>query len=151
MKKLIVSLFVLTVLVVACNNEQPANNTSAPAASTPAAPIDNSPYAAGKAVFQRTCIVCHQPDGAGMEGTYPPLAKSDYLLANKFRAIHQVIKGSSYPITVNGKKYNGVMPAQSNLKDEEVAAVLTYVTHNFDNNGYEVTAADVKAVRDTAK
>ena len=152
MKKLIVLFIGVAVFMVACNNEQPANNSSAPAASTPAAaPVDNSPYAAGKAVFQRTCIVCHQPDGTGMEGTYPPLAKSDYMLADKFRAIHQVIKGSSYPITVNGKKYNGVMPAQSNLKDEEVAAVLTYVTHNFDNNGYEVTAADVKAVRDTAK
>jgi mono/diheme cytochrome c family protein len=151
MKKLAFILFVIAAFVVACNNEQPANN-SAPAANTPpAAPVDNSPYAAGKGVFQRTCIVCHQPDGTGMEGTYPPLAKSDYLLADKFRAIHQVIKGSGYPITVNGKKYTGVMPAQANLKDDEVAAVLNYVTHNFDNNGYTVTAEDVKAVRDTAK
>jgi mono/diheme cytochrome c family protein len=84
-----------------------------------------------------------------MEGTYPPLAKSDYLLANKTRAIMQVLNGSSHEIMVNDKKYAGMMPPQSNLKNDEVAAVLTYVTHNFGNNGFNVTEADVKAVKDS--
>ena len=74
-----------------------------------------------------------------------------YLLNDKVRAIHQVLKGSSYPITVNGKKFNGVMPAQKNLSDEDVANVLSYVSHNFGNDGYTVTAAEVKAIRDTIK
>jgi len=152
MKKLILLAFVIAAFVVACNdNNQPAASNSAAPAATPAAPVDNSPYAAGKGVYQRTCIICHQPDGTGMEGTYPPLAKSDYLLSDKVRAIHQVLKGSSYPITVNGKKFNGVMPAQKNLSDEDVANVLSYVSHNFGNDGYTVTAAEVKAIRDTIK
>jgi mono/diheme cytochrome c family protein len=150
MKKLIAFLIVIAVFVVACTDNQPAsnNNASVPA-NPPPAPVDNSPYAAGKGVYQRTCIVCHQPDGTGMEGTYPPLAKSDYLLANKSRAIEQVLMGSSNEVTVNGKKYHSVMPAQSNLKDDEVADVLSYVYHSFDNNGFTVTEADVKAVKDS--
>lgn len=153
MKKIAFLFFVAFGLFMAScgNNEQPANNSQPASNAAPVAPVDNSPYAAGKGVYQRTCIVCHQPDGTGMEGTYPPLAKSDYLLADKYRAIHQVLKGSSYPITVNTKTYNGVMPSQKNLTDDDVAAVLNYVTHSFDNNGYFVTAAEVKAVRDTIK
>src|ERR1700739_3144853 len=142
MKKLIVLLFAIAAFVIACNDSQPVANNNTPANNTPAAPVDNSPYAAGKGVYQRTCIVCHQLDGTGMEGTYPPLSKSDYLLANKNRAILQVITCSSNELTVNGKKYHSVMPPQSNLKDDEVAAVLNYVYHSFDNNAFTVTEAD---------
>lgn len=149
MKKIALSFFVIAAFVIACNNNTaPADNNST-AENAPSAPADNSPYAAGKGVYQRTCIVCHQPDGSGMQGVYPPLAKSDFLLADKHRAIQQVLMGSSNEITVNGNKYNSVMPPQSNLKDDEIADVLSYVYHSFGNNGFTVTAADVKAVRDS--
>jgi nitrite reductase (NO-forming) len=85
--------------------------------------------------------------GDGIENVYPPLAKSDYL-ADRERAIHQVIKGSSGEIVVNGKKYNNTMPPQQ-LTDEEVAAVLTFVytNPNMGNGGAAVTIDEVKAVR----
>lgn len=148
MKKLLFFLSAIAVFAAACVYN-PSNNQPAPANNTPAAPADNTPYAAGKTVYQKTCIVCHQPDGTGMQGTYPPLSKSDYLLANKNRAITQVLMGSSNPLTVNGEKYTGVMPPQSNLSEQEVADVLSYVYHNFGNNGFDVSAADVKAVKDS--
>jgi nitrite reductase (NO-forming) len=85
-----------------------------------------------------------------MQGTYPPLAGSDYLLADKYRAIRQVLKGSMKKITVNGSDYQGVMTPQS-LNDSDAAQVLNYVYHSFGNNGFMVSAADVKAVRDTIK
>lgn len=124
------------------NNSTQTNNT--PAAT------ENVPYAAGKIIYQKTCITCHQADGKGMQGTYPPLAGSDYLLADKFRAIRQVIKGSSNKITVNGNDYQSVMTPQG-LNDSDIARVLNYVYHSFGNNGFTVTPADVKAVRDTIK
>lgn len=62
------------------------------------------------------------------------------------RAISGVVNGLSGEITVNGEKYNQVMPA-STLTDEEIADVFTYILNNFDNKGGEVTAAEVKAVR----
>lgn len=107
-------------------------------------------YPGGKKIYQQTCIACHNADGQGTPGVYPPLAKSDFLLTDKNRAIHQVLKGSSMKYIVNGAAYSGMMPPQP-LKDDEVADVLNYVLHSWGNNGVVLTPADVKAVRDTLK
>ena len=100
----------------------------------------------GKAVFARTCIVCHQATGLGIPGAFPPLAKSDYLNKDLNRAIKQVIKGSNGIIVVNGVKFSGAMPAQP-LSDKEIADVLTYVYSSWGNNKSIVTQAMVKAQR----
>ena len=100
----------------------------------------------GEEVYLKTCVACHQANGGGISNSFPPLAKSDYL-ADKERAILQVIKGKSGEMVVNGSTYNGTMPPQQ-LNDEEIAAVLTYVYSSFGNTGGAVTAAEVKAVRD---
>jgi nitrite reductase (NO-forming) len=100
---------------------------------------------AGADIYKRNCASCHMAGGDGIANVYPPLAKSDYI-ADRERAIMQVIKGSSGEIVVNGKTYNNTMPPQQ-LNDEEVAAVLTYVYTNMGNTGTPVTAAEVAAVR----
>ncbi|HTB31009.1 MAG TPA: cytochrome c [Bacteroidia bacterium] len=141
-------LSLISVSLISCGDN--ANNSSQTSATTVSAPKDNSPYSAGKTVYQKTCIVCHQADGNGTPGIYPPLASSDYLLADKFRAIKQVIKGSAGKLTVNGTEYQGVMTPQS-LNDSDVAQVLNYVYHSFGNNGFTVSASEVKSVRDTLK
>ena len=69
--------------------------------------------------------------------------RSDYLNADKVRAIRTVTGGLQGPVTVNGEKYNGVMPAWT-LSDEDVAAVLTYVYGSWGNSGKDVSAKDVK-------
>lgn len=101
--------------------------------------------ASGEDIYKRTCASCHMAGGDGIANVYPPLAKSDYI-ADKERAITQIIKGSSGEIIVNGKKYNNTMPPQQ-LNDEEIAAVLTYVYCNMDNTACTITAEEVKAVR----
>ena len=101
----------------------------------------------GKKVYQRTCIACHQVQGQGLEGAFPPLAKADYLNANVDRAIETVLKGHTGGITVNGKQYNSVMPPQP-LTPEQIADVLTYVYHNWENNKTVVSPERVKKVRD---
>ena len=100
----------------------------------------------GKAVFDSTCFACHGAEGKGVEGSFPPLAKSDYLAADYKRGIHAVLKGLNGEITVNGKKYNSVMPAQS-LKDDQIANVLTYVLNSFGNAGGKVSTEEVAAAR----
>ena len=67
--------------------------------------------------------------------------------ADPKRGIHAVTRGLSGEITVNGKKYNSVMPALATLPDEYVANILTYVLNNFGNKGGEVTPADVSEYR----
>jgi nitrite reductase (NO-forming) len=100
----------------------------------------------GKDKFMATCSACHQANGQGIEGAFPPLANSDYLNADVNRAIDIVLHGKTGEITVNGKKYNSVMTAQA-LTDEEVANVLTYVYNSWGNSKKEVTPEMVQAVR----
>lgn len=100
----------------------------------------------GKLVYIKTCVACHQMNGAGIPGAFPPLAKSDYLNANVNRAIKQVLVGSTGPITVNGKKYVTPMPKQV-LSDQQIADVLTYVYASWGNNKSVVTPEMVKSIR----
>jgi nitrite reductase (NO-forming) len=108
-------------------------------------------FEAGKTLFNGTCSVCHQTSGEGMPGVFPPLAKSDYLLADKTRAIHVVLNGLHGPVTVNGTQYNSVMPPMSQLNDDEIANILTYVLNAWDNDGGAVTADEVAKERAATK
>jgi len=101
----------------------------------------------GKDIYKRTCMACHQAGGEGLPNAFPPLANSDYLNADIPRSIRAVIHGLSGEITVNGEVYNSVMPGQ-NLTDDEVASVMTYITHNWGNDPVEVTREMVQKEKD---
>ncbi len=103
--------------------------------------------AAGQALFQGTCSACHQADGKGLPNVFPPLAGSDFLNADKARAIGMPLNGRTGPITVNGQTYNSVMPPMSQLNDDEIANIMTYVYNSWGNSGKQVSAAEVKALR----
>jgi nitrite reductase (NO-forming) len=102
--------------------------------------------ARGKEIYTSQCITCHLEQGEGIEATFPPLAKSDYLMADKKRSIEQILHGASGEIKVNGVTYTGEMPAVD-LTDEEVSDVLNYVRNSWGNKGEAITPAEVKAVR----
>ncbi|EON75932.1 Copper-containing nitrite reductase [Lunatimonas lonarensis] len=97
----------------------------------------------GKKLYMQACFACHQANGEGIANAFPPLAEADYLNADVNRAIDVLLYGLSGEIMVNGNKYNSIMPAQQ-LKDEEVAAVLTYVYNSWGNNVTEVTPEMVR-------
>jgi nitrite reductase (NO-forming) len=107
--------------------------------------------AAGERLFQGTCSTCHQPDGKGLAGVFPPLAGSDWLMADADRSVGAVLNGLSGPVTVNGQAYNSVMPPMSQLNDDEVAHILTYVRNAWGNRGDAIRPADVTRVRATTK
>lgn len=115
--------------------------TKAPAAANIAERI-----VLGKSIYSKTCFACHQANGEGLPNAFPPLAKSDYLNKDVNTVIDIVLKGRSGEIEVNGKKYNGVMPAQT-LSDEEVANVLSFVYSEWGNSKKEITPAMVAARR----
>jgi mono/diheme cytochrome c family protein len=102
--------------------------------------------AAGKRLFASICAACHQPNGLGRPNTFPPLAGSDFLNADKNRAIKIVIFGRQGEVVVNGIKFNNNMPSFP-LSDENIANALTYVYNSFGNSGLEVTAGEVKNLR----
>ncbi len=100
----------------------------------------------GKEIYTANCMTCHMQNGEGIEGVYPPLAKSDYLMADKTRAIKQVLEGAIGAMTVNGVKYNGFMTGFP-LNDQEVSDVLNYIRNSWDNKGEMVLPKEIKAVR----
>lgn len=102
--------------------------------------------ARGKSLYSVNCAACHQPNGQGVPQAFPPLANSDFLNADKIRAIKTVTGGLQGKVKVNGQEYNGVMPPFS-FSDEEISSILTYVYNNWGNSGKDVTAAEVKANR----
>ncbi len=104
--------------------------------------------AAGAALYQGTCSACHGVAGAGIPGAFPPLAGSDYmknLKADDLIAI--VLNGLQGKITVNGSEFNSIMPPQSQLADDEIADILTYVLNTWGNPGGRITKAQVSSVR----
>ncbi len=100
----------------------------------------------GKAVYTQNCAACHQVDGKGIPDAFPPLAGADYLNADKTRAISVVRSGLTGEVTVNGKKYNSVMPALG-LSNEDIANVLTYVYSAWGNSGKTVAPGEVAKVK----
>jgi len=103
--------------------------------------------AAGQTLFAGTCSTCHQLTGAGIPNVFPPLAGSDFLNADPKRAIGIALNGLTGKVTVNGLDFNSIMPPMSQLNDDEIANILTYVLNSWGNQGGRISAADVTAVR----
>ena len=102
---------------------------------------------AGQALFNGTCSVCHQANGEGLPNVFPPLAKSDLIAADPKRPIRILLQGLTGKVTVNGKEYNSVMPPMSQLNDDEVANILTFVLNSWSNPGGHISADEVNKAR----
>ena len=100
----------------------------------------------GQAVYNEYCLACHQSDGSGIAGMYPPLSQNQYIL-NKDKLIDVVLNGMSGKIEVNGDIYNNFMVPHSHLSDEELANVISYVRSNFGNDLEPVTKEEIAAFR----
>lgn len=113
------------------------------------------PLVLGKKQYETICITCHQATGQGVPGAFPPLAGSEWVTGSDDRLIRIVVYGMTGPVTVKGATYNGVpMPTVGkvagsayNLADDKLAAILTYIRHEWGNNGKAITAEQVAAVR----
>jgi mono/diheme cytochrome c family protein len=92
--------------------------------------------AKGRAIFLKVCAVCHQPDGMGKDGVAPPLGGSEWVLADHGdRLVRIVLNGMSGPVQVQGREWNLVMPPwRENLKDDEIAVVLSYIRSKVGGN-----------------
>ena len=100
----------------------------------------------GKEIYLVYCLSCHMDQGTGIENLYPPLAGSDYLIADKKRSIQQILYGATDTMKVNGKSYATPM-AGVNLTDEQASDLLNYVRNSWKNKGVPVKPAEVKAAR----
>ncbi len=118
------------------------------AAAPPTKPVD--PVVLGQRLFNGKCVACHQPDGKGRPGQFPPLAQSEWLLGKPEIPVRILLFGLQGDVTVASQHFNGNMPAfGEQLKDEQIAAVLTHVRQEWGNHADPVPAELVTQLRKT--
>ena len=102
----------------------------------------------GAAIFAARCVACHQATGTGVPGAFPPLAGSNWVNGRDTTLIQILLHGIQGTLTVNGASYNGTMPTfGTQLRDAEIAAVLTHVRSQWGNKTGPVSTAQVTTQR----
>lgn len=110
------------------------------------------PKVVGKRLFTANCVACHQATGLGVAGQFPPLVESEWVLTEGWHGDNHLISillhGLQGPIQVKGATYNGAMPPWKQLKDDQIAAILTYIRSEWGNNESLITAEQVAKIRE---
>lgn len=123
---------------------------SGPGEGVAAGPVEKDPLVEGKKIYVKNCATCHQQDGRGLPGVYPPLVNSNWAQDKPERIIKVVLSGLQGEVFVNGQKYSNAMtPFGAQLEDDDIAYVLTFVrtSPEFENNSYAVSEELVASVR----
>lgn len=96
----------------------------------------------GERIYRSQCQACHQADGQGIAGVYPPLVGTDWVTGHPEVLARVLINGLSGPIEVRGNTYNGNMPAFGpnglNLRTSDLAAVASYIRQEWGNSAPEI-------------
>ena len=101
----------------------------------------------GAKVYQTNCSSCHQANGQGVPGTFPPLAGNPVVTGDAAKVIHIVKFGLTGKVDVKGTSYNGMMPAWGQqLSNGDIASVITYIRSSWGNSAGPVTESAVAAV-----
>jgi hypothetical protein len=112
-------------------------------------------------VYFESCQGCHGADARGSVGGNPPLANSDFFLANKHLTVRILLQGYTEPITVNGMPFHGSMPPFDYFTNYQIASVLNYLrvslndslvvscdTTQFDNEGFPICQKTPRTIED---
>jgi mono/diheme cytochrome c family protein len=113
----------------------------------------------GAALFAEHCVSCHGTRGEGVPGFGPPLAGP---AAARFKTpggrdylAQVVVYGISGVFELAGQRQFAAMTPQGKLTDDELAAVLNHVLHEFNRKDVEpadiVAASDIATARRTAR
>jgi mono/diheme cytochrome c family protein len=112
--------------------------------------IQKSPFRvsmdSGKVVYSKQCLSCHQTDGSGFANVNPPLI-GNVVTGDKTKLIGIIINGQNTHDEIHGKVYQNTMPANSEIKDQEIADVLTFIRNSFGNKASSVKVSEIKSAR----
>lgn len=147
MKKPVIILLMIALISggsIAIINAKSNVTTISSATNLPDDPAD-AKFPKGAKIYKEKCVACHQLTGMGVPNAFPPLKDSDYLFADKKRAVRQVLNGNTTPIEVNGATYSIPMPPQVDTHEDAVA-VINYVLNAWGNDGGTVKLEDVKDI-----
>jgi mono/diheme cytochrome c family protein len=123
-------------------DEHYAGRANSPDVQTP-----QDPMVLGRRTFNK-CAQCHQENGLGLAGTFPPLSGSEIVLGDPQTLARILLHGLRGDVTVAGAVYNGEMPGWDRLTDIQIASVLTYIRGTWTNHGSPVDPALITAIRD---
>ncbi|MDE2481078.1 MAG: cytochrome c [bacterium] len=124
-----------------------ATEAASPAASSAMVAQNGAAAADGAKVYETNCSSCHQAQGTGLAGSFPPLAGNPVVTGDAKQVIHILKYGLNGKIQVAGHTYNGMMPAWGqSLSNADIAAVVTYIRSSWGNKASAVTEADVAGV-----
>jgi len=138
---------VLLLFFISCTSKPGSASNDPERTGTKKSGISAGPEADGEALYLQHCAVCHSADGSGKEGLYPPLTATEYVTGNKSRLIGIVLHGMTGELQIEDKTYNSVMASFSYLKDNQIAAILTWIRAGFGKGAGEITPEDVKNER----
>jgi len=115
--------------------------------AAPAAEL--GPVERGKKVYSANCATCHQANGQGVAGQYPPLAASEWVTGSTKRLGMILLKGAEGPMTVKGAQYGSAVmqPWEKTLNDQKIADVLTYIRQEWGNTAGPVAPEGIAALR----
>ena len=148
----IIGVFFLLAVQVA--QSQTSQKKTAPTKTTTKATASSSLKSTmqrGELVYKSVCLTCHQADGGGVPRMNPPLIKTKWVLGDKTKLITLMLKGMNEPIEIEDEEYHNPMPPHTELNDQQIADVLTFVRNSFGNKASIVTSSEVKSVRAKVK
>lgn len=110
------------------------------------------PMVAGRRLYNQVCATCHQLNGQGVPGAFPPLVGTEWVTGDEATLIRILLHGMQGPLEINGVNYNGLMPAFGqgsayNWNDERISHVLTYIRAEWGNAASPITPEQVTAIR----
>lgn len=107
------------------------------------------PFERGKKVYSANCATCHQANGEGVAGQYPPLAGSEWVTGSTKRLGMILLKGAEGPMTVKGVQYGSAVmqPWEKTLTDQKIADVITYIRQEWGNSAGPVAPEGIAALR----
>lgn len=102
----------------------------------------------GKKIYELRCLVCHQADGGGVPNMNAPLDGASNVVGNDIARMVKIIRnGYNERVALDGFYYSNAMTANPDLKDSDIADVLTYIRNSWSNKASKVTLAQVQKVK----
>ena len=129
--------------------DMPRSAKTGPGPGGTTAAAELGPVERGKKVYSANCATCHQANGEGVAGQYPPLAGSEWVTGSTKRLGMIILKGAEGPMTVKGAQYGSAVmqPWEKTLNDQKIADVMTYIRQEWGNQAGSVAPEGIAALR----
>ncbi|MBV6442472.1 MAG: hypothetical protein EPGJADBJ_04190 [Saprospiraceae bacterium] len=110
---------------------------------------DGANLADGRALYSTHCQSCHQANGEGLKGAFPPLKGSPVVLGDDLELFVTIIM-KGYDARPEYAVMNAV-GTDNKLTPEEVAAIINHEKTSWGNNAKTVSPEEVKKIIDFIK